>query len=299
MKILVLGSEGFIGRHCISYFQQKGDELYGCDLLDLKVLTYTYFKISRLSPGFDDIFIGTDFDVCINAAGSGSVPYSVNHPYADFEANTIDTFKLLDTIRLQNPSCKYINISSAAVYGNPQILPTNEDHLLKPLSPYGWHKYYGELICREYNQLYSIPNISVRPFSVFGPGLKKQLFWDLYQKSIRSDEIELFGTGTETRDFIYIGDLVHCLHLIIDNAVFDGSVYNLANGKATTIQNIAETFYSLLNPKLKIKFNGKSRAGDPNFWEADISRITSLGYQQTVSLEQGLLNYVLWLKEKN
>ncbi len=296
MKILIIGSEGFIGNHCVEYFQSKSNAIFGCDLLDLKGASYNYFKISRFAPNFDEIFMNYMFDVCINAAGSGSVPLSIEHPYADFEANSIDTFKLLEAIRLYNKHCKYVNISSAAVYGNPHKLPVNENDSIQPLSPYGWHKYYAELICKEYHTLYNIPTFSMRPFSVYGPGLKKQLFWDIYQKALNSKQLNLFGTGKESRDFIYITDLINCIDLILNEGSNNGEVYNAASGIEITIEEAAYCFVKHFDSSIKVGFTGNLREGDPNNWLADITAIKNIGYNPIVSLEEGLKKYCLWLK---
>ena len=112
-------------------------------------LSYTYYKISRLPGQFEDIFIEEKYDACINASGSGNVNHSVMHPLEDFELNTFDTARILDAIRKHNKACKYLHISSAAVYGNPAHLPVNEEMACKPLSPYGWHKLMAEQLCKE------------------------------------------------------------------------------------------------------------------------------------------------------
>src|ERR1017187_1769973 len=143
---------------------------------------YHYYKVSRLSPEFEELMQQIKFNICINAAGTGNVPYSMTHPVSDFEANSLDTIRSLDGIRRYQPGCKYLHISSAAVYGNQQKLPIGEDDKLHPLSPYGWHKVVAEQICKEFTQIYKVNTAIVRPFSVFGIGLKKQLIWDLLQK---------------------------------------------------------------------------------------------------------------------
>ncbi|HEY2581888.1 MAG TPA: NAD-dependent epimerase/dehydratase family protein [Mucilaginibacter sp.] len=297
-KIFILGSEGFIGNHCINYFLRKGYQVFGCDLLDIQNPAYTYFKISRFDPEFYKYFDFIKFDVCINAAGSGSVPLSFSHPYNDFEANSIDIFKILEAIKNYNPDCRYLNISSAAVYGAPQKLPIDEQSKIAPLSPYGWHKYLSELICKEYHALYKIKTCSVRPFSVYGPGLKKQLFWDIYQKCRQSQKVELFGTGDESRDFIYVDDLIAAFNLIIEKDCFNGITINIATGIETSIKHAAELLCGHIDPNIKISFNNQAREGDPLNWRADISTLSSLGFKSQTTIETGLYNYNEWLKEK-
>jgi dTDP-glucose 4,6-dehydratase/UDP-glucose 4-epimerase len=298
MKILVLGSEGFIGKACVNYFQAFDYQIFGCDLIDLKDPPYTYFKLSRFQPEFNELFVQEQYDCCINAAGSGSVPLSIAHPFQDFEANTIDTVRILENIRLHNPNCKYINLSSAAVYGNPQTLPIKETNVIKPLSPYGWHKYYSELICTEYYQLHQISTVSLRLFSIFGEGLKKQLFWDIYQKTKKGSNIELFGTGQESRDFLYIRDVPVAIHLIIKHSPMQGNIVNVSSGIETSILEATTHFCRELNPALQIVFNGQTREGDPKNWRADVTLLKSYGFEPSYNIFEGLTNVVKWLKEK-
>lgn len=295
MKVLVVGSEGFIGSHIVARFLQKGCKVVGCDLLNIKP-TYDYFQISRFTPDYESIFSSNEFDVCINAAGNGSVPVSIEKPLLDFEANVYDNFRLLEQIRLHQPNCKFVYFSSAAVYGNP-LLPINEESKIQPLSPYGWHKLQGEYVCKEYNQLYGIPTFILRVFSVFGPKLKKQIIWDLYHKFKIHKKVEVFGTGEESRDFIYIDDLVQALDLILKKGGSSYGLFNIATGKEIFISHVVE----LLSRKLGLSnhdyfFNGKVRIGDPQNWQADISKLQSLGFIPSFDFEVGLNETLTWLK---
>jgi UDP-glucose 4-epimerase len=299
MNILIIGSEGFIGNHCVNYFLNKGYKVYGCDLLDYKSLSYTYTKISRLNPNFDTLFDNVKYDFCINAAGNGSVPVSIEKPLLDFDANCYDVIRLLQLIKDRCPKCKYIQISSAAVYGNPQSLPIQESDQLSPLSPYGWHKLIAEKLCEEYSTLHNLSIAVVRPFSVFGPKLRKQLLWDMYQKAIANPEIELWGDGTESRDFIFINDLVYAIDLILEKDSSTFNIYNLASGEEVTIETLAKLFFKELGGNIKYKFNGQTRAGDPRNWKASIEKLATLGFVPGHSLEDGLKTTALWLKTLN
>src|ERR1700749_3485711 len=127
MKVFVLGAEGFIGSHLVRFLSKKGYAVYGWDLYETsRSGGYVYFKVSHLSPEWEEIFSSNTFDYCINASGAGSVPFSMTHPFADFESNALDVIRILDTIRRLKPGCRYLHISSAAVYGNPKSLPVRE-----------------------------------------------------------------------------------------------------------------------------------------------------------------------------
>jgi dTDP-glucose 4,6-dehydratase/UDP-glucose 4-epimerase len=155
----------------------------------------------------------------------------------------------------------------------------------------------SENICREFFLFFGVPTCSLRIFSAFGEGLKKQLFWDLYQKTRTSGEVSLFGTGKESRDFIYIQDLVEAIYLVAQHGSFKGEAINIANGREVFIEDCVHTFYALFEKPVKFRFRGESRAGDPNNWVADISALKELGYRQQHSLEDGLKKYYEWIKE--
>lgn len=297
MNLLIIGSEGFIGSHCVDHFLAGSHTIWGLDLFEQPTRNYSYIKVSRLSPEFEEIFQNQVFDVVINAAGSGNVNYSMTHPLLDFEANCLDTIRILDVIRKHQPLCKYIHFSSAAVYGNPVKLPVKEGDPTNPLSPYGWHKLISENLCLEYTSVYDLKTAIVRPFSVYGPGLKKQLFWDLYQKCIHAkDAVQLFGTGTESRDFIYIADLVRALDIIINKGAMKGECYNLASGKESTIASVVKTYFDVAGIKTPYTFNGNIREGDPRNWRADISTISELGFKPEIELSAGLGHVVKWMR---
>jgi dTDP-glucose 4,6-dehydratase/UDP-glucose 4-epimerase len=144
--------------------------------------------------------------------------------------------------------------------------------------------------------MFDIKTCSLRIFSAYGEGLKKQLFWDLYQKAKTGSPITLFGTGIESRDFIYINDLVEAIFLVAQYADFNGQAINIANGREILIKDCISAFYGLFDRDVKYSFIGESRPGDPNNWVADISALKQLGYQQKHELTEGLKKYYEWIK---
>jgi len=296
MKILIIGSKGFIGTHTLKYFRGVEYDAYGCDVV-VEYDDARYFQVDATNSSYDDIFTTHQFEACINCSGAASVPDSFAHPQRDFHLNSNNVFNLLEAIRKHNPSCKFINLSSAAVYGDPEHLPVSESSPSHPLSPYGWHKFYSEMICQEFVNFYNLKACSVRIFSAFGPGLRKQLFWDLYKKSKSDGNISLFGTGKESRDFIFIDDIVEGIHVVLRKGIFDGRNYNLASGIETTIQEASHEFYRGLEYKGKIEFQMNGRPGDPINWKADIQAIQALGFYPKVSFPEGVRNYIRWLHE--
>jgi dTDP-glucose 4,6-dehydratase/UDP-glucose 4-epimerase len=294
MNILIIGSKGFIGSHCVSYFK-KEHNVYQCDVV-VDYTTTQYTQIDATNADYNTIFELQNFDVCINCSGAASVPDSIKNPQRDFLLNTVNVFKQLDALRKHNVECKYINLSSAAVYGNPEYLPIDEKHPLNPISPYGFHKKMAEEVCESFYKNFNLKVCSLRIFSAYGEGLKKQLFWDLFSKGDKnSDLVSLFGTGKESRDFIHVSDLVRVIELVISKCNFSNNYINVANGKELTISAVAKTFYSIYNPTIKLKFQGQVREGDPINWVADISKLNGFGFKSQVNLKDGLTNYLKWV----
>jgi len=295
-KILILGSEGFIGSHAVRYFQDRGYQVFKADIV-LKQENQ-YFLINPEALDFKTIFLSQVFDYCINATGAANVQLSYAHPNLDYTLNVANVHNILNCIRLYSPECKFINLSSAAVYGNPKTLPISETNATQPLSPYGYHKWFSELVCLEFYELFKIQTLSVRIFSAYGPGLKKQIFWDLYEKALKTSnkKVQILGTGMESRDFIYVEDIVHALEIILTREIFTGQKLNIATGVETSIQDASSMFFKLFNPEIALSFTGSTKEGDPINWRADIQVLSNLGFKTEYSLEQGLEKTTTWLK---
>lgn len=293
MKIVIIGSKGFIGSHCRDYFIEQGHEVIGCDIVDSDELNY--YSINKIENNFSVLFSNGDIDYCINAAGSANVSYSYQFPEKDFELNVSLVINILAAIKAKCLSCKFINFSSAAVYGNPNELPIKEDAEVKPLSPYGYHKLLSEKLLTEYHHFFKLNTCSLRVFSAYGPGLKKQLFWDIYQKTLLHESVNLFGTGKESRDFIYISDLVKAVECVMTNAKFAGETINIASGTETTIDKAASTILNSLSVNKKLIFNGEEKAGDPINWKADIGELQKFGFNPKVDISVGIEKYAFWL----
>ena len=295
MKILVIGSMGFIGQHLFRYFSEKDNEVWGADIVYDYINKDRFFLIDASNSDYNSVFQFTEYNLCVNCSGAANVPASLKNPLHDYSLNTINVFSILEAIRKYQPACKFINLSSAAVYGNPKHLPVREDSIPGPLSPYGFHKLQAEQICKEFYDLYNIRTCSLRIFSVYGPGLKKQLFWDLYSKAKSGVPFSLFGTGNESRDYIYILDLVKVIELVARHSAFSADVINVANGEEIMIKNAVSIFFGLFDHEIRYSFSGETREGDPVNWVADITKLLSYGYQPAFTIEKGLEYYYKWV----
>jgi UDP-glucose 4-epimerase len=296
MNILIIGAHGFIGSNINNYFKSKHNTITNVDVIEYINIHEEYYNINKYSLEY--IFKLKQFDICIFCAGNANVQMSFVDIQFDYFSNTKFVHDVLTNIKNNQKYCKFLHISSAAVYGNPSEIPIKESSILKPISPYGYHKLQSEMICNEFNTLFSIPTCNIRPFSVYGPKQKKLLFWDLYEKSKKSKKIQLYGTGFETRDFIFIDDFIFAIDCIVNNASFNNDIINVANGIEISIHECIKSFIPIFDNNIEYEFNGQNLEGNPIRWKADITKLNSLGYQHKVELEEGLKKYKQWLEEE-
>jgi UDP-glucose 4-epimerase len=296
-KVLIVGAHGFIGSHCREHFTKENYEVWSCDIRADQTIP-NYFQIDTISGDFKSIFSGQTFDACINCSGAANVVLSFEQPLLDFSANVLNVIRMLDAIRLTQPQCLFLNLSSAAVYGNPERLPVAEKCSTHPLSPYGVHKLISEMVLEEYHRFYNLATCSARIFSAYGPGLKKQLFWDWHRQIQSHKYLKLLGTGKESRDFIFITDLVSALELIVNKAPFRAEVINIASGREYSLEAAIQLFRKEYFEPFEFSFSGSSRKGDPLNWSADISALEKYGFKPIVDLKEGLKNYIEWLQKE-
>ena len=277
------------------YYQSQGYDVAGCDVIENYKLI-DYFRVESKEPNYHTVFEKVSPDFCLNASGVANVSFSFENPIMDYELNVSNVMRMLEAIRVESPATAFINLSSAAVYGTPSKLPVSEDADVAPISPYGWHKRQSEIVCREYAELYGLRTCSMRVFSAYGPGLKKQLFWDLFQKTREGKTVELLGNGDESRDYIFVKDLVRASETIAQKSKLKGEVINVSTGIETTIREAAQTFIEALGWDGKIIFSGSKRKGDPENWCADISKLEKMGFKPKFSLQSGVGVFCRWLQ---
>ncbi len=297
-RVIITGSNGFLGGCICEEFYSHGWDVVGIDLFQQSPIREIKSVIGSIdSPAFDNLLSDFRPDLIIHAAGTASVQNSLRETLSDFNTNVSLNAGMLDKIRRIAPDTKVLFLSSAAVYGNPQKLPIHEDAPLNPISPYGYHKFMAEKILQEYFEIFDIKSSILRIFSAYGPGLKKQILWDICTKASRNDTIVLHGTGAETRDFIHKADIARAVMLISRNSEFSNEVFNLASGIQTSTKTVAEILLNSLNFRGSVSFSGQNRPGDPLYWQADIAKITQRGFSSTVDISTGLEEYARWFRE--
>lgn len=294
-NMLITGGSGFLGRYIVKDFIDQEWKVTSIDKdHDQLIQGADGFVMPLPSPAFSDLLEKLKPDLIIHGAGTASVPNSLIDPLGDFNNSVALTIELLDALRNSCPNAKIIFLSSAAVYGNPAKLPVGEDAVLQPVSPYGFHKLICEKIIEEYCSIFGVGGCSVRIFSAYGPGLRRQILWDICTKISKQHRVHLMGSGRESRDLVHATDIAKAVRLLGKKAAFHGEVYNLASGTSITIREIAEELIHIFGTQVPLAFTGERRLGDPLHWQADISRICGLGFKPAVRIKDGLCEYAKW-----
>lgn len=298
--ILITGAHGFLGRYAAKAFSRKGYRVIAIGHGDWGFEDPRGFGIEEWIEADIDFAalagIGEPLDYIIHCAGGSSVGYSVQFPEQDFFRTVGTTVAVLEYARLHQPQAKIVYPSSAAVYGIQDANPIGVGVQPSPLSPYGFHKHMAEELCISYARNYSLDVGIVRLFSVYGPGLRKQLLWDACIKLTRSDTgTQFYGTGNETRDWIHIRDAAALL-LKVAQSEDRFTIVNGGSGSSTKIREILLQLADLLGGKTDIVFSGAQKEGDPLHYLADITEAKALGWQPQVRLDEGLEEYVKWFR---
>lgn len=295
---IVTGAAGFIGRHVSRTLAEAGRRVVGLGLGDWPPGERETFGVAE----WHDSHItagrlhrhGEDACEVFHCAGSGSVALSFADPRRDFESNVVTTMEVLEFAR-ERGGVRVVLPSSAGIYGLARKMPIHVDTPHHPVSPYGVNKKIGEEMCGQYARYFAVDVAIVRLFSVYGDGLQKQLLWDACNKLMRND-LEFFGTGDETRDWIHVEDAARLLVTAAELASRHVPKMNGATGRAVRIRDVVETLAGHLNVTDPIRFNGNGRAGDPVHYEADVTEALATGWRPSVDFSDGLARYAKWFK---
>ncbi len=279
-RALITGVTGFIGSALARYLLEAGEtEVHGIaspgEIAPTSGLaTFTSRRLPH--PDFRHAVERWQPNVVYHCAGNSLPTRSLIEPSEDFVSSVPVIQDILESLRCVSPKTHLVVLSSAAVYGQPKTFPISESAEILPMSPYGYHKRLGELLCREYSEIYGIRTTCARVFSAFGSGLKKQIVWEAAVKLRNETDPVFHGTGAETRDFIHIDDLVVALDLI--DRCSDGSIhsiYNIASGVETRIDAVVSAVALAIGQKTKNwSFSGEVQPGTPQRWWADIRRLS-------------------------
>ncbi len=300
--IVVTGGAGFIGSHIAEELSRDNDVIVIDNLYSGKVenVPENVKFIQADIRDYESIAeIISQADYVFHEAALVSVVESIEKPILTEEINVLGTLNILKA--LSEGHGKLIFASSAAVYGDNQNLPLKEDEKPKPLSPYGVTKVSGEYYCRVFYELYGVPTVTLRYFNVFGERQGYNQYAGVISifinRALKNEPLIIFGDGKQTRDFIYVKDVVKANILVAEKEKANGEVFNVARGERTTILELAMKIIDATNSLGSIIFD-KPRPGDIKHSQADISKIKKLGFKPEYPLEEGLLRTIEWYRRQ-
>lgn len=264
----------------------SGVELVVCDVMD----EYIALKISR------------GFDIIVHFAANTGVGPSVDNPRADMMANVIGTFNYLEAARI-NKIPRFIFASSGAPAGEVEP-PIHEEIAPHPVSPYGASKLAGEGYCSAYKRSFGIDTVILRFGNVYGPGSvhKSSVVANLIRRALEGKTLEIYGDGTQTRDFIYIEDLIDAVMIAASAPSIGGEAFQIATNLETTVGEMVEKLVAIMQlagiNDVKL-IRAETRLGDVKRNFSDTTKAKRmLGWQSKISLDNGLKKTVAYFLEK-
>jgi len=298
MKVLVTGGAGFIGSHIVDRLLNDGYDVVVVDdfstgnrdnLQDNRRLQVIegdirdFDTVARCMQGVDRVF---------HKAAVASVPKTVNDPVGSSAVNYLGTLHVLEAAR-QNNVQRVVFASSAALYGDEPTLPKIETMLPVTLSPYAVDKLASEYACGMYYKLYGLKTVALRYFNVYGPRQDPSSPYSgvisIFADKLNQDETPtIFGNGEQTRDFVYVSDVVEANMLAASKEAAAGQVVNIATGNKVTLNELLQTFCDIKSLEFRADY-GEFRKGDIKESYANIEKAGDLlGWHATIGLNQGL-----------
>ena len=270
MKVVVTGGAGFIGSHIVEHWYEKGADVHILDSLrsgyekNINNFSNVVFQKGSITDKnlTNSVIEGADY--VFNLAALVSVPESLEKTDECIDINVKGLLNILDASK-EHGVKKVVHSSSAAIYGDDPRLPKDISMRPKPQTPYGITKLDGEYYLQMYYEQYGLPTTSLRYFNVFGPRQDPKSQYAaaipiFVFKALKNETITIYGDGEQTRDFVYVKDVVKANVLAAESNGVAG-VFNVANENAITIKNLAELIIKTTNSKSEILFEDE-RPGD-------------------------------------
>ena len=298
MKALVTGGAGFIGSHIVDRLLNDGHEVVVLDdfstghrsnLAENKALKIVEGDISNPDT-VDDCMQGIDW--VFHKAAVASVPKTVNDPVGSSLVNYHGTLHLLEAARHNNVK-RFVFASSAALYGDEPTLPKVETMCPVTLSPYAVDKLASESACGMYTKLYGLETVCLRYFNVYGPRQDPSSPYSgvisIFTDKLKNNEIPtIFGDGEQTRDFVYVSDVVEANMRAVTTDNGTGEFFNVATGNKITLNNLLKILSEIYSIEFNVNY-GEPRMGDIKESYAGIDKaINVLQWKPSIELKNGL-----------
>lgn len=295
-NVLITGGTGFIGGHLVNELNDRNRRVAvlareNGDAVDLPkdIQVVCGDVTSRKSlPSFEQ------FDAVFHLAGIVSVSGSIENPQQTFSVNTAGTQNVLEQARIDDVD-SFFYLSSGAIYGEPEELPTYEEHPVRPTHPYAATKAAGENLVQGYGAAYSMDTTIVRAFTVYGPGqAETNLIPTVIEQARTKDQIQL-GNIEPTRDFVHVTDLVRAIERLIAQEEVEYDIYNVGSGQEHSVREVVETILEELDKEdMRVISEGQGRSQEVEIsrMASDNSRIRDLGWSPKYDLEMGINNTI-------
>jgi nucleoside-diphosphate-sugar epimerase len=304
MKCMVTGAAGFIGSHLSEALVNEGHSVLGVDCFtDYYARSSKVANISALAKMGRFRLVDADLssadlspllrevDFIFHLAAQPGVRASWGISFSHYvNDNIVATQRLLEAVKGTRLK-RLIFASTSSIYGDSERLPTNEDAVPMPISPYGATKLLSENLCQIYLKNYSVPVVVLRYFTVYGPRQRPDMAFNIFiTKIARGEEIIVYGDGDQRRDFTFVDDIV--AGTVLASGASPGSVYNVGAGNSVALSDVISNLETILRRKAKI-IRQERAAGDVRSTSADIRRIKKdLGYEPKTPLLEGLRKQV-------
>jgi nucleoside-diphosphate-sugar epimerase len=308
-KALVTGAAGFIGSNLAGRLLADGWQVTGVDCFtDYYARSIKERNLATLKDYPHFAFVEADLvaadlaalvagvDTVFHEAGQAGVRASWGTSFEVYtHDNILATQALLEAVKGSDLR-RFVYASSSSIYGDVETLPIREDTLPHPVSPYGVTKLAAEHLCNLYRVNWSVPTVSLRYFTVYGPRQRPDMaFHKFIRAMLRDEPFPLYGGGEQTRDFTFIDDVVEANVRAVGAP--PGSVFNISGGSRVTVNQVIATLEELIGRPARLDRQGW-QAGDQHHTWADASAARrELGFAPKVSLRDGLAAEVAWLRE--